>query len=311
MCTGKALRLIFMGKVLSDNATLAASGIENGAVLHAIASQPPPGAQPVLDSQGRLTRTAGVSTPAAPAATPVLPSAPGVDASQASGNAEQQPLATGGFGRLRALGIDADGIGVLRASYYAGVQEVVASMPRQEGESADAHLARAEEEWMRRQGPFSEFAANLRPLMAAARGNLRANGQSGEGADGDGSGGDDAGHERFLASLPRRQQRQGRGGDDDEETPITEGSWADFMFGFMGGFFLGFIMVLCLFTGRFSRKTRLGILAGACANLAVQLTTEDTRARTSRSSGGGDEGGGDAPTGYPSLRGGGSQLVIH
>ena len=203
-----------MGKVLVDSATLGASGVEHNAVLHAIASQPPPGAQPLLDSQGRLTSSAPPA-PLVPRVHSQQPSAPTVDASQASGDAEQAALATGGFGRLRALGIDTDGIGVLRASYYAGVQEVVAAMPRQDGESDAAHLARAEEEWMRQQGPFSEFAANLRPLMAAASGPRRAaqNTEQTEGGDtADGAAEGDGDHTRFLQFIRSGRRPRGGGG---------------------------------------------------------------------------------------------------
>jgi len=315
MCTGKSLRLIFMGKVLVDGATLSASGIEDSSVMHAIASQPPPGAQPLLDSQGRLTGAAPAPTAPQPARTG--PTAPPVDASQASGDAEQQALATGGFGRLRALGIDADGIGVLRASYYAGVQEVVAAMPRAQGESDAAHMARAEEEWMRQQGPFSEFAVNLRPLMAAAAApraphqpHQGTEGVEGEEGDGTAAAPADAGHERFLQMI---QSRRGGGAEEEDEGApgSLEGTWADFFCGFMGGFFLGFVMVLCLFTGRFSRKARAGILAGAVANLVLQVTTDNPRSRTTGSGGSSAGGGEELPSGYPSLRGGGSQLVIH
>ncbi|CAE7760115.1 unnamed protein product [Symbiodinium sp. KB8] len=131
-CIGKTLRLIFMGKVLDDAASLESAGVSDAAVMHAVASTPPPGTLPILDAHGRLAAPQPATAAFASGA------APGTEAQQGDVEEGRPALADSGFGRLRALGMTDEGIGVLRANYYGGVQEVAQSLPRQEGESDEA-----------------------------------------------------------------------------------------------------------------------------------------------------------------------------
>lgn len=282
-CIGKTLRLIFMGKVLDDAASLESAGVSDAAVMHAVASTPPPGTLPILDAHGRLAAPQPATAAFASGA------APGTEAQQGDVEEGRPALADSGFGRLRALGMTDEGIGVLRANYYGGVQEVAQSLPRQEGESDEAHLARAETEWMRRQGPLSEFAANLRPLLAQA---------AGVGADGQG------GNEDILRRLAGR-----RGGGDDEGGDgegRRVGTVSDFLCGFVVGYFAGFLALCCIFSNSVSQRAANGIRLGFIANLLSQLLLPDITSPKQ------SEPGVAAPGfGYPTLRGGsGSELVI-
>ena len=82
-----------------------------------------------------------------------------------NGSPHRAPAAMG-FDRLDAVGLDATSIAVLRLQFLPEVQrEMGPEIERAEGESEAHRLLRMEDAWMRAQGPFSDFAMNVRPLV--------------------------------------------------------------------------------------------------------------------------------------------------
>lgn len=94
----------------------------------------------------------------------------------------------------------------------------------------------AEEAWMSAQSESSEFAINT-------------------------------GRQRRAALLPRAAV--GTWSDYDETPPI--GSTRDFVFGFIMGFFLRYIMLFWVFEGSVPQRQKLGILCGVLLHLTMTV----------------------------------------
>lgn len=120
-----------------------------------------------------------------------------------------------GFDRLAALGLDADEIAVVRAQFLPDVtREMSDIIPLQPGESERDRLRRMEDMWMRAQGPMSEFAMNLRPIILM-RHDMGGGGELGAAA---------VDRQRFLDALraERLGARRARGGGDDDDDDDDE-----------------------------------------------------------------------------------------
>ena len=66
-----------------------------------------------------------------------------------------------GFDRLRSM-LSREEVQALRLTFYPQVSAYMATAETIEGEESQERIYRMEEEWMRSQGPLSEFALNVR-----------------------------------------------------------------------------------------------------------------------------------------------------
>lgn len=169
------LRLFHAGRVLVTEGvqlkkTLQELGLRNESAVHVHVSE-----------QLRENTPEGVGRPLPPTAVPADASAAApLQSSQAAAGAaadnsgasspsssEQLPPRMG-FDRLRILGLDDDQITLLRAEFLPSVrEEMMPRMPLEPGETEAHRLLRMEDAWMRAQGPWSAFSANIRPAMMA------------------------------------------------------------------------------------------------------------------------------------------------
>lgn len=154
-----------------------------------------------------------------------------------------------GFDRLAALGLDADEIAVVRAQFLPDVtREMSPALPLLPGEAETDRLRRMEDAWMRAQGPFSEFAMNLRPIVLARHGMGGAAAADDEaGMEGMGAAAA-ADRARFFEALRAERvaaaRRAGRGGgdgddDDDEEEPRPGRAPVGTIWSLLGGAVVG------------------------------------------------------------------------
>ena len=109
--TGKALRIIFAGKPLQNDATLASAGVIDGSTMHCALSA-------------------------------VLPPASSTQAAPSAQGAQLGARGVRGFSRLRALGLDDDEIAALRAYFFPQVFANEAHFPRLPGEDEPDRVVR-------------------------------------------------------------------------------------------------------------------------------------------------------------------------
>lgn len=158
-CDGKLMRLIFMGKMLENGKSLESYGVKQNSIIHVALNDDP-------NSTSSNRRR--------------VPENHNSESSQAEGNRSRTQnqqnhndegggeegnrgyiddpvLRSRGFGRLRQIGLDDYQIQALRTAHREDVQQLDTESPRVEGESESERIARLEEQWMHRQGPYSEF----------------------------------------------------------------------------------------------------------------------------------------------------------
>lgn len=331
---GKTLRLIAAGRVLSDDrSTLRDSRVSNNAVIH-VAMTERPGFSAAAASSGNLLRTAAGSASTSVRSSAVgvaAPSAASTSTSNTAGSVAVDDVAVDvaepgsqasnrrGFDRLRSVGLNDEDISLLRLTYQASViAEMGPVTPLEPGETEASRLLRMEEAWMQRQDPFSEFAINVRPLILSRLGFPQ--GAAGSNGAGDDSEGDDGpypypphahrGDPALGFAFGTRSPSSSRGSDDTPSSSSSSGgsdddggNFSSFLCGVALGSAVGFIMLLWLTSGAFSRKFRVGIVVGVCINLAITLSAPSTQKSGSGGSGsrspsaGGDAGGDSGPGG--------------
>jgi len=120
--------------------------------------------------------------------------------------------------------------------------------------TGDARIdrGRMEDRWMETQGPHSEFRLNLNssnPLLASRYYNMQT------AADGVASRADDA----MIGSLSNR---------------TSLGSDRDFIWGFVLGYFLGFMMMFWVWMPSVPHKQKMGILTGLCLQMTLKMMKE-------------------------------------
>jgi hypothetical protein len=156
-------RLITSGRLLSDaSARLSSLGLLDGSAVHV-----------VLGSSAS-------AAPAAPggAAPPGLAPPASLAALLGGGGLPPPPPpppegAPGpkGFNRLALVGLDEEGISLIRSLFLPEVlRDVAPLLPRGAGETEAARVLRMEDFWMGAQGDDSDFAVNLAPMLADAGG---------------------------------------------------------------------------------------------------------------------------------------------
>lgn len=243
---GRYLRLIVKGRLLApDTKTIGDFGLVDGDVVHAVLAPKgqKPGAQAHLQT-GQLNRRAlrGVGV--------------GVDGlavrstDREEEDSDPSDVETGeerlGFDRLRATGLRRSQITALRTYFSPQVDRWIRQHPDQVAAIAETDAMRRrwreEDLWMQAQGPASEFRLNL-------AGTVMNNG----------------------LLLSRSELRSGMS--------TTVGTDRDFLWGFLLGFFVGFLMLVWVWMPTVPHKQKLGILTGISFQLALSMLggVEDTK----------------------------------
>jgi hypothetical protein len=162
-----------------------------------------------------------------------------------------------GFDRLRwSMGLRRSQVAVMRAYFSPHVDRWARNNPERARQLADgvgdALLRRRihEEAWMATQGPGSEFRINL----------------SGGGSATDGLFPGTAG-----SAPPLFASGMARPGAPGLRAPIVVGTDRDFFWGFVLGYFVGFLMMLWVWMPTVPHKQKLGILTGISFHMAVGL----------------------------------------
>ena len=177
-----------------------------------------------------------------------------------------------GFDRLRATsGLSRAEITAIRSYFSRHVERYVTQNPNRHADESDLRRRRElyEEDWMSVQGPMSEFRFNLNQTSL-----LRFS----PGVDGGitGAGGGAIGPGPTLVAgladgtpngLPFRSA--------NTSNSVVVGTDRDFMWGFMLGFFVGFVMLVWVWMPTVPHKQKLGILTGICFQLALNVLQQD------------------------------------
>jgi DUF2407 C-terminal domain/Ubiquitin family len=280
------LRLIFRGRLLApDSAQLSTFAAKDGDVVHAViaAEGVQGGAQALLAGSSSMSSTLSSLSRRALRGTGLSATGQvvraqhagddddddetteedeeegiGYIASQAAGTASRSTaiIRHRGFDRLRlTMGLRRSQVAVLRAYFNSHIDRWVRNNPERvrqlTADIDDALLRRRfhEEAWMAVQGPGSEFRINL-------------SGSSGSAADGS-----------FLGagSSPPLFGDGIRAGAGGVRTIAGVGNDRDFFWGFVLGFFVGFLMLFWVWMPTVPHKQKLGILTGISFQLALGM----------------------------------------
>ncbi|KAL3916533.1 MAG: hypothetical protein SGILL_005135 [Bacillariaceae sp.] len=150
-----------------------------------------------------------------------------------------------GFDRLRASGLSRQEITAIRTYFNRHVDRHVqlhASTDHQSEMDLTRRRLLFEEDWMSLQGPTSEFRLNLSNNTL-----LR------------------------FASASSTSNEGGVGGN----WRTSLGTDRDFMWGFMLGFFVGFVMLVWVWMPTIPHKQKIGILTGISFQLALNVMRQD------------------------------------
>jgi len=287
---GRYLRLISSGRLMApDTAGLEAFRLNEGSVVHAVLSVAGVrGGQQALLSRStsstptRRYRGSGVGSDGL-----VIPRTSDDDSDSDDTEDGRERI---GFDRLRAEGLSRNEITALRiyftrhVSRYNTEQEFLAraqqrpqlqdeenqssnnttsshthSAPNDEAvDSSNAPVtngdarterARMEDRWMETQGPHSEFRLNLNstnPLLASRFYNMQTVADGAASRD----------HDAMIGNLTNR---------------TSLGSDRDFIWGFVLGYFLGFMMMFWVWMPSVPHKQKMGILTGLCLQMTLKM----------------------------------------
>lgn len=227
------LRLICKGRLLApDSASLRDFSIQNGDVVHAVlAAAGVNGGPQAALSHGTTRRVRGAGVGPGGRAT----RGGGAESEEESEDDAEEGRERIGFDRLRASGLSRAEITAIRTYFSRQVDRFVQQHPTTAQEEQDASRRRLlqEDAWMQTQGPASEFRLNLNQNNPLLRFSIGA-----------------ADSALFRASV---------------------GTDRDFMWGFLLGFFVGFLMLVWVWMPTVPHKQKLGILTGICVQLALAL----------------------------------------
>jgi hypothetical protein len=247
----KYVRLIHQGRLLApDTAVMRdVAAWNNDDTIHAVLAPASAqgGAQAVLARQAAATHTmsrralrrVGILTPNGRARASGTTESDNDDDSSSTDVEEGRERL--GFDRLRQTGLRRSEVTAIRVYFSRHVDEWI----RQHAEAAhdeepDAMRRRylQEDAWMQAQGPASEFRLNLAGTIWPT-----------------------------SALLMRNNTAEMRSG----AISATVGTDRDFMWGFMLGFFVGFLMLVWVWMPTVPHKQKLGILCGISFQLTVSL----------------------------------------
>jgi len=276
---GRYLRLISSGRLMTpDTAGLDAFRLKEGSVVHAVLS-----VAGVRGGQQALLSRATTSTPSrryrGSGVGPdglVLPRSTNEDSDSDDAEEGRERL---GFDRLRSEGLTRNEVSALRIYFTRQVtrynNQQSRPLPQEEENSsstssrnapgseentetvtpsvdpADVRIERLrmEDRWMETQGPHSEFRLNLNasnPLLTSRPYNIQSTAGS-------------AASETDAAMIANFAGRTMLGTD------------RDFIWGFVLGYFLGFMMMFWVWMPTVPHKQKMGILSGLCFQLTMKM----------------------------------------
>lgn len=279
---GRYLRLISSGRLMTpDTAGLDAFSLKEGSVVHAVLS-----VAGVRGGQQALLSRAASSTPSrryrGSGVGPdglVLPRSNNDDSDSDDVEEGRERL---GFDRLRSEGLTRNEVMALRiyftrqvTRYNTQQQQQSRNLPQDEENSSNASRSnivgtaeatqsidpsvdpgderierlRMEDRWMETQGPHSEFRLNLNtnnPLLSSRFINMQTTaGNVAAGAD-----------DVIIGNFAGRTML---------------GTDRDFFWGFVLGYFLGFMMMFWVWMPTVPHKQKMGILTGLCFQLTMKM----------------------------------------
>lgn len=255
------VRLIASGRLLApDTAQLSEFVLESGQVVHAVVANER-GAQAALAAGPVLSRRAlrGTGIDASGLAVrrneqeeeeeSVEEDESDLDLEQGGRHHRHRRLTRRGFDRLRdTVGLRRSEVAAIRAYFSRSVDRWIRQNPEaaEQAAAGETDLVRRrllqEDAWMESQGPASEFRLNLDSTAAALSASMTGDGRSSD------------------VNLWRSGGMSASVGTD-----------RDFMWGFMLGFFVGFLMLLWVWMPTVPHKQKLGILTGISLQLAFGL----------------------------------------
>lgn len=170
------------------------------------------------------------------------------DIENGGGNNTASSSSRRGFDRLRSAGLSRQEITAIRTYFNRNVDRYVQQHPQDHQDEPDLRRRRLlfEEDWMSTQSPTSEFRLNLNQNTL-----LR------------------------FASLTNGSG--GSGGSVNWNTvhrSSSVGTDRDFMWGFLLGFFVGFVMLVWVWMPTVPHKQKIGILAGITFSLAANVLND-------------------------------------
>jgi len=235
---GRYLRLICRGRLLApDSATLRDFPLRNGDVLHAVlAAAGVSGGQQALLATGATRRNRGAGVNAnGRAERPITSDEDDED----DFSDEEEGRERLGFDRLRSAALSRHEIRAIRGYFSRQVDRYVQHHPNVGDDEADPRRRRLlqEDAWMQTQGETSEFRTNLNQNTPLFPWN--------------------------TATTPTRMS--------PELFRTSIGTDRDFLWGFLLGFFVGFLMLVWVWMPTVPHKQKLGILTGISLQLALSL----------------------------------------
>lgn len=240
------LRLICKGRLLApDTSPLREFAVRNGDVLHAVlAAAGVRGGQQAALARGISRRYRGTGVGAGGRAVRSNhDSEDDDDHDDNSGDEEEGGRERLGFDRLRTTGLSRSEITAIRSYFSRNVDRFIQGHPEIAAESASGESDNRrrrllhEDAWMQAQGPTSEFRFNLNQNNPF----MRLNGTD--------------------APLFRA---------------TTVGTDRDFLWGFLLGFFVGFLMLVWVWMPTVPHKQKLGILTGISFQLAMNFLKDNS-----------------------------------
>jgi len=255
---GRYIRLITCGKLLApDGATLESFGVGDGTYVHAVlaASGVKGGRQmgkklvSSCDDDSSSSFSSEDEDDAAPADLE-LGTVP------RSGRRHRRRRPPRGFDRLRAGGMTAGTVRAVRNYFSRHVNTFIDALPDRPGlrspspdEDVGEYRRRMEDLWMATQGPTSEFQLNVNANNARALLTLRG---------------------RPQTPMP---DAEGNLVPPSVASPLA-GTDRDFVWGFLLGFFVGFVMLFWMWLPSMPHRQKLGIIAGITFQVGVNLLLE-------------------------------------
>ena len=241
------IRLIAAGRLLApDTATVSDFSLHTGQVVHAVIA-PTQGAQAAA-AAGRSTRSGAGIDAAGNAVRRVHNNNNNDDSDDDDDDHDNNDVESGGtsrlgFDRLRtSAGFRRAEVAAIRAYFSRSVDRWMEQNPAaaEQAAAGETDLVRRrllqEDAWMQAQGPTSEFRINLGVTTSQAT----------------------------RAATEMALWRSGG-------MSASVGTDRDFVWGFMLGFFVGFLMLLWVWMPTVPHKQKLGILTGISVQLAFGL----------------------------------------
>ncbi|CAB9500234.1 DUF2407 ubiquitin-like domain [Seminavis robusta] len=236
------LRLICKGRLLApDTSALREFSVRNGDVLHAVlAAAGVRGGQQAALARGISRRYRGTGVGAGGRAVRAGADSDDDDDNNNGDSAdEEEGRERIGFDRLRSTGLSRSEIAAIRSYFSRNVDRYVQAHPEVASEANESDNRRRrllqEDAWMQAQGPTSEFRFNLNQNNPFLR---------------------------FSSDTPLFRA-------------TTVGTDRDFLWGFLLGFFVGFLMLVWVWMPTVPHKQKLGILTGISFQLAMNFMKDN------------------------------------